>query len=195
VRSLGITSHSLKLSLKALELDSFSSPKNPISLINTEVPRSGLLGKARRCNVGLIAMKPLGGGRLNQVRLALGYIYRYRGVVPVVGVETPRSPRRMEQLVRVADSPRRMGARFAGWRTGRRLPRRGGLAKAESATGLPTLRKPVPLPPVRRGESTDSRRPSPLPTRRGGEKRARPEPLGKPFSRLKAPSLSRGSGP
>lgn len=102
IRSLGVTSHSLKLSLKVLDLDAFDSLQYPISLINTEVPGSGLLGKARRRNVGLIAMKPLGGGRIGQARLALAYIYRYRGVVPVVGVETPRQVR---ELARIAERP------------------------------------------------------------------------------------------
>ena len=106
IRSLGITSHSLELSLKALELDVFDSLQYPISLINTEVPRSGLLGKARRRHVGLIAMKPLGGGRISQARLALGYIYRFRGVVPVVGVETPDQ---VKELARIAERPPKLG--------------------------------------------------------------------------------------
>ncbi len=102
IRSLGITSHSLELSLKALELDVFDSLQYPISLINTEVPRSGILGRARRHHVGVIAMKPLGGGRISQARLALGYIYRYRDVVPVVGVETPGQ---VKELARIAERP------------------------------------------------------------------------------------------
>lgn len=105
IRSLGISSHSLDVSLKALELDVFDSLQYPISLINTEIPRSGMIGRARRRNVGLIAMKPLGGGRIGSARLALGYIYRYRGVVPVVGVETPAQVR---QLARLARRPPRL---------------------------------------------------------------------------------------
>jgi len=108
IRSLGITSHSLDLSLKAVNLDVFDSLQYPISLINTEVPRSGLLGKARKRNVGLIAMKPLGGGRIDNPRLALGYIYRYRRVVPVVGVETPGQVR---QIAQIAENPPRLTSR------------------------------------------------------------------------------------
>ncbi len=108
VRSLGISSHSLELCLHVLKLDLFDSIQYPISLINTEVPRSGLLGQARRKNVGLIAMKPLGGGRITNARLALGYIYRHPRVVPVVGVETPDQVR---QLARIASKPPRLGPR------------------------------------------------------------------------------------
>ncbi len=106
IRSLGITSHSLALSLRAVEMEAFESLQYPISLINTEVARSGLLGEARRRGVGLIAMKPLGGGRLANPALALGYIYRFRGVVPVVGVETPAQ---VAQLARIARRPPRLG--------------------------------------------------------------------------------------
>ena len=107
VRSVGITSHSLEISLKSLDVEAFDSLQYPISLINTEVPRSGMLSKARRRNIGLIAMKPLGGGRLDNARLALGYIYRFRGVVPIVGVETAEQVR---QLARIARRPPRLSA-------------------------------------------------------------------------------------
>ncbi|MDP6108102.1 MAG: aldo/keto reductase [Candidatus Brocadiia bacterium] len=111
IRSLGITSHSLALSLKAAEMGLFESLQYPISLINTEVPRSGLLGKARAAGVGLIAMKPLGGGRLSNARLALGYIYRFRDVVPVVGVETAEQVR---ELVRIASRPPKLTPKHFG---------------------------------------------------------------------------------
>ena len=108
IRSLGITSHLLEVCLHVLERDLFDTIQYPISLINTEVPRSGMLGRARSQKVGLIAMKPLGGGRITDARLALGYIYRHPRVVPVVGVETCEQVR---QLARIADRPPRMGPR------------------------------------------------------------------------------------
>jgi len=108
IRSLGISSHSLELSLKILEMGIFDSLQYPISLINTEVPGSGMLAAARKHNVGLIAMKPLGGGRIGSARLALGYIYRYRNIVPVVGVETPAQVR---ELARIAARPPKLTPR------------------------------------------------------------------------------------
>jgi predicted aldo/keto reductase-like oxidoreductase len=108
VRSIGMTSHSMDRSLAALKLDLFDTLQYPISLINTEIPRSGLLKLARQNNVGLIAMKPLGGGRIDNPRLALGYVYRYGDVVPVVGVETPEQVR---ELAKVADKPPTLSAK------------------------------------------------------------------------------------
>lgn len=105
IRSLGVSSHSLALSLKVLDMEFFDSLQYPINLIHTEVPRSGLLGQARKRRVGVIAMKPLGGGRISNARLGLGYVYRYRGVVPVVGVETLSQVR---QLARIAEQPPRL---------------------------------------------------------------------------------------
>jgi len=115
IRSLGITSHSLDVCLHVLKEDLFDTVQYPISLINTEVPRSGMLGLARSKNVGLIAMKPLGGGRITNPRLALGYIYRHPRVVPVVGVETCEQVR---ELARIAQRPPRLGPReYEGIRT------------------------------------------------------------------------------
>jgi len=112
IRSLGISSHSMDICLHVLKLGIFDSIQYPISLINTEVPRSGLLGGARRRNVGLIAMKPMGGGRISSPHLALGYIYRHPRVAPVVGVETPQQVR---QLARIAERPPHLGRReYAG---------------------------------------------------------------------------------
>ncbi|MFH0964188.1 MAG: aldo/keto reductase [Planctomycetota bacterium] len=102
IRSTGVSSHRLDLCLEMLDRDLFDSLQYPISLINTEVPSSGLLRKARARDVGLVAMKPLGGGRITDARLALSYIYRFRGVVPVVGVETPEQVR---ELTRIAQRP------------------------------------------------------------------------------------------
>ena len=118
IGSLGISSHSMDLALHVLKLDLFDTLQYPISLINTEVPRSGMLGQAKAKNVGLIAMKPLGGGRLGNPRLALGYIYRHPRVAPIVGVETPEQ---VKQLARIAEHPPKMGAReFAAIRRLRR---------------------------------------------------------------------------
>ena len=108
IRSIGITSHSMDICLHVVKLGIFDTIQYPISLINTEVPRSGLLGAARKHNVGLIAMKPLGGGRITNPRLALGYIYRHPRVVPVVGVETADQVR---ELARIAERPPRLGRR------------------------------------------------------------------------------------
>lgn len=111
IRSLGITTHSMDIALKAVKMDIFESLQYPISLINTEVPRSGLLGLARKHKVGLIAMKPLGGGRLGDPRLALGYVYRFKGVVPVVGVEEPAQVR---ELARLANRPPKLSSADLG---------------------------------------------------------------------------------
>lgn len=107
IRTIGVTSHSMDTCLKMLDMGIFETMQYPISLINTEIPRSGLLKKARAAGVGMIAMKPLGGGRLDNARLALGYVYRYKDVVPVVGVETPEQ---VQELARIANRPPTLSA-------------------------------------------------------------------------------------
>ena len=102
IGAVGVTTHSLDLAMKMVEDDVFDSIQLPISFINQEVVERGLIEAAAQRDVGLIAMKPLGGGRLGDPRLCLGYIYELKNVVPVVGVETPEQ---VEQLVHITEHP------------------------------------------------------------------------------------------
>lgn len=106
ILSLGISTHKLEVYVKMAKLGLFDTIQLPISMLHTEVPRCGFLGQARKNNVGIIAMKPMGGGRITDPRLALGYIYRYRQVVPVIGTETPEQ---VAQLVRLMQHPPKLG--------------------------------------------------------------------------------------
>ncbi len=102
---LGLSSHSLDLARKIVKDDLFESIQIPISFINTEVEESGFLKEAREKDIGVIAMKPLGGGRLEDPGLCLKYIFSLKSVVPVVGVQ---SVREVEELVKIAEDPTRL---------------------------------------------------------------------------------------
>ena len=105
IGAVGVTTHSLDLAVKMLEDDVFDSIQLPISFINHEVLERGFIEAAAQRDVGLIAMKPMGGGRLGDPRLCLGYIYALENVVPVVGVERPEQ---VEQLVHITEHPPRL---------------------------------------------------------------------------------------
>lgn len=102
---LGLSSHSLDLARKIVKDDLFESIQIPISFINTEVEESGFLKEACEKDIGVIAMKPLGGGRLEDPGLCLKYIFSLKSVVPVVGVQ---SVREVEELVKIAEDPTRL---------------------------------------------------------------------------------------
>ncbi len=67
----GLSSHSLDLARKVVRDNFFESIQIPISFVTTEVEKSEILEEASRKNIGVIAMKPLGGGRLEDPRLSL----------------------------------------------------------------------------------------------------------------------------
>jgi hypothetical protein len=89
IRHLGVSTHSIELAETMVEADWLESIQIPISFITREFENSPLLPRAQARGLGMLAMKPFGGGRLGSARLCLGYIYRLPGVLPVVGVEEP----------------------------------------------------------------------------------------------------------
>jgi len=56
---------------------------------------------ARTADMGIIAMKPLGGGLLDDARLCFRYLQQFPDVVPDPGVETPEQ---MRQILHVMES-------------------------------------------------------------------------------------------
>jgi predicted aldo/keto reductase-like oxidoreductase len=66
----------------------FDVVQYPISYVGSEATERGLVEEARRLDVGLLGMKPFGGGRLGHARYCLGYVFRFPWVVPVIGFET-----------------------------------------------------------------------------------------------------------
>jgi len=110
IRHLGVTTHSLELAEKMVarpsatevEADWLESIQIPISFINREFENSPLLPRAQARGLGMLAMKPFGGGRLGSARLCLGYIYGLPGVFPVVGVEALWQ---IDDLADTADAP------------------------------------------------------------------------------------------
>jgi len=85
VGHVGITSHSLDVSRVAAASGLFETLQFPLNFVDKEAV-ADLLPLCRRNGVGFIAMKPMGGGRLESATLALKYLLQFPGVVPVVGV-------------------------------------------------------------------------------------------------------------
>lgn len=98
IRAIGFSSHQLQLSLDILENDSFTSAQLPISFMNTENHEQGLFAKADEHDVGLIAMKPFGGGRLAEARLVMAYSMSLAKVASVVGADTVEHVRELAEL-------------------------------------------------------------------------------------------------
>lgn len=73
VGHIGITGHSPDLLVEALKTGEFKTVQVPFNFIETKALEE-LFPLAKSMNIGTIVMKPLGGGQLNKVDLALRFI-------------------------------------------------------------------------------------------------------------------------
>ena len=87
IRSIGFTSHSLDVAIMACRTDKFSTVQIPFNFIEAEAAGE-LLDVARAHDMGIIAMKPLGGGLLQRPDLCFRFLQQYEDVVPIAGVSS-----------------------------------------------------------------------------------------------------------
>jgi len=87
-RHIGITSHSMDVALRAVPVGHFETIQFPFNFVASEPAQEGrLLPLARRHDLGFIAMKPLGGGMLNDANLCIKYLLQFDGVLPDPGIQ------------------------------------------------------------------------------------------------------------
>ena len=86
VRHIGITHHSMDVALKAVPSGHFETIQFPFNFVTNE-PAEKLVPLAQKYDVGFIAMKPLGGGLLDDASLAIKYLLQFENAVPDPGVE------------------------------------------------------------------------------------------------------------
>jgi predicted aldo/keto reductase-like oxidoreductase len=67
-----------------------------------DVAANELLPLAREHDVGIIAMKPLAGGMLDNVNLAFKYLLGFPDVLPLVGIDKTEY---IEEIVRILETP------------------------------------------------------------------------------------------
>ena len=85
IKHIGITSHSMDVAKKAVKSDRFETIMFPFNILRYEAADE-LLPLAREHDIGFIAMKPLAGGKLGDVKLAFKYLSQFPDVVPIPGI-------------------------------------------------------------------------------------------------------------
>ena len=85
VRFIGFSSHNVKFAAGVCRRGLFSTVQVPFNFIETEAVDE-LFGVAREMGMGVIGMKPLGGGLLQRADLCFKFLQRYPGIVPIPGV-------------------------------------------------------------------------------------------------------------
>jgi hypothetical protein len=99
IRCIGISSHSIATATAALETGLFQTLQFPFNFIESD-PQEALFPLARSRGVGLIGMKPLGGGLLERADLCFGFLQQYPDLVPIPGIRTPAEVDEIVELYR-----------------------------------------------------------------------------------------------
>ena len=102
VRYFAFSSHSSHIAKKLMLTKKFQVVQIPFNFVDTE-PEEELIPLAYKLKMGVIAMKPLGGGILQSANLAFRYLAQFKGIVPDPGVERVEE---MAEIVKIIENPR-----------------------------------------------------------------------------------------
>jgi uncharacterized protein len=86
IRHIGITGHNVDMLIRAVKTEEFSTVQVPFNCVEQRA-MNDLFPLARSLDVGIIVMKPLGGGLIDQVDLALRFVLQQEGVVAIPGMD------------------------------------------------------------------------------------------------------------
>lgn len=102
IRYIGISSHSIPTALEALKTGLFQTLQFPFNFIESD-PADELFPLARQKGVGIIGMKPLGGGLLERADLCFGFLQQHPYVVPIPGI---RSHEEADEIIGLYADPK-----------------------------------------------------------------------------------------
>jgi hypothetical protein len=101
VRHIGITSHSMDVALEAVASGHFETIQFPLNFVTNEAAEQ-LLPLAKEHDLGFIAMKPMGGGMLEDANLAIKWLLQFDTALPDPGIEKVEE---IEQIVDIVNGP------------------------------------------------------------------------------------------
>lgn len=94
-RFIGISSHRLEVARTAVTSGLYESLQYPLCYLSSEEDLQ-VIELCQQANIGLIAMKPLCGGLLTDLRPAFAFLRQYENVIPIWGIQRMSE---LEQLV------------------------------------------------------------------------------------------------
>lgn len=86
VRYPGFSSHTMSIAKKVMLTGNFYSVQVPYNFIDRQAEEE-IIPLAKKMKMGFIAMKPLGGGLLNNAELCFKYLFQFEDIVPDPGIE------------------------------------------------------------------------------------------------------------
>ena len=100
VRHIGITSHRLDVAREAVKADCFETIMVALNFVNTEAADE-LLAMAKENDTGVIIMKSMAGGMLENPVLAFKYLMQFPDVLPLIGIAKEGE---MEENIRIVEA-------------------------------------------------------------------------------------------
>ncbi len=97
IRHHAFSSHNIDIAEEILNTKKFQVMQIPLNFIESEA--ESLIPIARELDIGFIAMKPMGGGLLDDALLAFKYLCQFDGVVPDPGIEKTVEMRQIVEIV------------------------------------------------------------------------------------------------
>ncbi|MBI4831073.1 MAG: aldo/keto reductase [Candidatus Lindowbacteria bacterium] len=102
IRFIGFSSHNIGTAIKACRTGLFATIQFPFNFIERD-PADDLFKVAAEMDMGIIAMKPLGGGLLERADLCFGFLQQFLNVVPIPGIQAKGE---LDQIINLYETPK-----------------------------------------------------------------------------------------
>jgi predicted aldo/keto reductase-like oxidoreductase len=86
IRHIGFSSHNISTAIRICRTGQFETLQFPFNFIERD-PANELFQVAKEMDMGIIGMKPLGGGLLERADLCFKFLQQHPGVVPIPGIQ------------------------------------------------------------------------------------------------------------
>ncbi len=101
IRHIGFSAHNKDAALKVVQTGLFETVQFPFNFLETQALEA-LHPAALERDMGIIAMKPLGGGMLERADLCFKFLQQYPNVIPIPGVSNKEE---FDQIVALYETP------------------------------------------------------------------------------------------
>lgn len=97
---IGFSCHNPDIIERYYDIEEFAVLMVPINFISTEFVEKNY-DKLVEQDIGILGMKPLGGGRIEDARVSLKYVNQYEKVIPIIGMQRKSELEENLKLVRI----------------------------------------------------------------------------------------------
>ncbi len=99
---IGFSCHNPDIIERYYDIEDFAAIMIPINFISTEFVDKNY-SKLVEEDIGILGMKPFGGGRMEDARLSFKYVNQFEKVIPLIGMQSKSELEENLKLVRVKD--------------------------------------------------------------------------------------------